>query len=336
MGARHAATRMAARATRRRTGPPGPDGRVFGSQCGDEAGETGCEGDRAGRRERHPAAPDHAGRVQAAAAGLRQADGLLPALGADAGRHPGDPDHLHAARTCRSSSGCSGTAPSSASPCPTRSSRSPTAWPRRSSSARTTSATTTRRSSWATTSSTATSWPRCCSGRSRNLDGCTLFGYPVSDPERYGVAEADADGKLISIEEKPARPKSNKAVTGLYFYDNEVVDIAARAQPVAARRAGDHRRQPGLPGQGPGPAGRPGPRHGLAGHRHARQPAGGRPVRAGARAPAGRADRLPGGDRAADGVHRRGPGVRLGEALGKSGYGQYVMEVARAVQDGSA
>jgi len=61
--------------------------------------------------------------------------------------------------------------------------------------------------------------------------GCVLFGYQVSDPERYGVAEAAADGTLLSIEEKPAAPKSNLAVTGMYFYDNDVVAIAADLQP---------------------------------------------------------------------------------------------------------
>lgn len=61
----------------------------------------------------------------------------------------------------------------------------------------------------------------------------TVFGYWVNDPERYGVAEFDKDGNCLSIEEKPARPKSNYAVVGLYFYPNSVVDIAARIKPSA-------------------------------------------------------------------------------------------------------
>jgi glucose-1-phosphate thymidylyltransferase len=65
---------------------------------------------------------------------------------------------------------------------------------------------------------------------SRN-EGATIFGYVVSDPERYGVVELDGSGKAISIEEKPQKPKSNYAVTGLYFYDNQVVDIAAAIRP---------------------------------------------------------------------------------------------------------
>lgn len=64
-------------------------------------------------------------------------------------------------------------------------------------------------------------------------DGATVFGYSVKDPERYGIVELDAEGHPIGLEEKPKHPKSHYAVTGLYFYDNQVVNIAAQLQPSA-------------------------------------------------------------------------------------------------------
>jgi glucose-1-phosphate thymidylyltransferase len=163
-----------------------------------------------------------------------------------------------------------------------------------------------------------------------SVDGCTLFGYEVSDPRRYGVAEADAAGRLLSIEEKPARPRSTTAVTGLYFYDSDVVGIAASLTPSArgeleitdVNRAYLDKGSARLVRLGRGMAW-------LDTGTHDSLIEAGQFVqvlehRQGVRIACLEEIALRMGYIDAEQAHR------LGEALGKSGYGQYVIEVARS------
>ena len=85
--------------------------------------------------------------------------------------------------------------------------------------------------------------PELLNKATSRTSGATIFGYVVRDPRQYGVIELDDCGRPRSIEEKPSPPRSNIAVTGLYFYDNQVVDIAAFNSTVRSRRTRNHGRK---------------------------------------------------------------------------------------------
>ena len=135
--------------------------------------------------------------------------------------------------------------------------------------------------------------------------GATVFAYQVRDPERYGVVAFDPAGRAIEVVEKPAAPTSNWAITGLYFYDKNVSDIAPPNQAIRPWRAGDHRPQSRLSRNGHAARRETLPRLRLAGCGDARQPVAGGDIRADDPVAHRNAGGLPGGSGVPHGLYRR-------------------------------
>ena len=163
-------------------------------------------------------------------------------------------------------------------------------------------------------------------------EGATVFGYHVSDPERYGVVEFDQDMKVRSLEEKPQHPKSSYAVAGLYFYDQDVVDITREIKPLPGR-TGNHGRQQGLSRRGETACGADGARHRVVGHRHPRFAHGGGHVCAGYRTRQGLKVSCIEEIAWRKGYISTEQLMKLAAPLQKSGYGDYLMTLPERVAE---
>ena len=147
--------------------------------------------------------------------------------------------------------------------------------------------------------------------------GATVFGYWVRDPERYGVAEFDAGGKVVGLEEKPAKPKSNYAVTGLYFYDGRACDYAAALKPSPRGELEITDLNRCYLDDGSAASGAARARLRLARHRHPRVADGGLELHRDDRGAPGPAGVLPGGDRLLQRLDRCRAAARAGRAAGE-------------------